>query len=42
MPRNRVTVWVGIRLENATRKEVWRAIVPFTDVRLEGVLVGGR
>lgn len=34
MPRNRVTVWVGMRLENATRKEVCRAIVPFMDVRL--------
>lgn len=38
MPLKRVTVCVGIKFENATRKEVCKAIVPLMEVRLRDVL----
>lgn len=34
IPRKRVTVCVGMRLENATRKDVCRAMVPLIEVSL--------
>lgn len=34
MPRKRVTVWAGTSWEKATRKEIWRAMVPLMEVRL--------
>ena len=47
MPRKRVTVWAGTSWEKATRKEIWRAMVPLMEVKLreEDVsfwFVGGR
>lgn len=34
MPLKRVTVWVGTSWEKAIRKEIWRGMVPFIELRL--------
>ncbi len=34
IPRNRVTVCVGTSWENATRKDIWREMVPLMVVKL--------
>lgn len=39
MPRKRVTVCAGTSCEKATRKEVWRAMVPLIVVRLRSLAV---
>ena len=35
MPLKRVTVWEGRSWENATRKAIWRGMLPFMVVNLE-------